>query len=201
MILDAAEELFARNGYDATSLAGIGEAAGVSRGTPSYFFGSKEALYLEVLERIHALRNEVLGPVFAPLADWAETDAPSRQLRDVLTDSVAGYLRFLRDHPAHVDVLEREALAGGQRLGRLRTRSTVMEDAFSALRRRSRAHGLHDFDVGEAIMCLVGLGFVPVALRHTVLPQHGLSLDDPAFIERRTHRIVDVLLHIIGAPV
>jgi AcrR family transcriptional regulator len=51
-ILDAAEELFARQGFDAASLAAIGEAAGVSRGTPSYFFGSKEELYQAVLERM-----------------------------------------------------------------------------------------------------------------------------------------------------
>ena len=39
-ILDAAERLFAERGYDATSLTEVGAAAGVSRGTPGYFFGS-----------------------------------------------------------------------------------------------------------------------------------------------------------------
>ena len=50
-ILDAAEELFADRGYDATSLTDVGAAAGVSRGTPGYFFGGKEQLYRAVLER------------------------------------------------------------------------------------------------------------------------------------------------------
>ena len=50
-ILDAAEELFALHGYDGTSLNQVGTQAGVSRGTPGYFFGSKEALYQAVLER------------------------------------------------------------------------------------------------------------------------------------------------------
>jgi len=50
-ILDAAEEVFAEQGYDSTSLQVIGTRAGVSRGTPGYFFGSKPDLYQAVLER------------------------------------------------------------------------------------------------------------------------------------------------------
>ena len=50
-ILDAAEQLFAERGYDATSLNDVGAAAGVSRGTPGYFFGGKQPLYRAVLER------------------------------------------------------------------------------------------------------------------------------------------------------
>ncbi|HEU4954076.1 MAG TPA: helix-turn-helix domain-containing protein, partial [Gemmatimonadales bacterium] len=52
-ILDAAEKLFAEKGYDATSLSEVGAAAGVSRGTPGYFFGSKQELYDAVLERCY----------------------------------------------------------------------------------------------------------------------------------------------------
>src|SRR5687768_17942345 len=50
-ILDAAEKLFADKGFDATSLNEVGAAAGVSRGTPGYFFGSKSDLYQAVLDR------------------------------------------------------------------------------------------------------------------------------------------------------
>ena len=51
-ILDAAEALFAERGFDAASLADIGRQAGVSRGAPNYFFGSKVNLYRAVLERL-----------------------------------------------------------------------------------------------------------------------------------------------------
>ena len=50
-ILQAAERLFATKGYEATSLTDVGAAAGVSRGTPGYFFGSKAELYQAVLDR------------------------------------------------------------------------------------------------------------------------------------------------------
>ncbi len=51
-ILGAAEKQFASQGYEQTSLQQIGQAAGVSRGTPGYFFGSKEQLYGEVPDRL-----------------------------------------------------------------------------------------------------------------------------------------------------
>ena len=58
-ILDAAEKLFAGKGFDATSLNDVGTAAGVSRGTPGYFFGSKEELVRAVLvERMTTLAEQ-----------------------------------------------------------------------------------------------------------------------------------------------
>ena len=59
-ILDAAERLFAERGYDATSLTEVGAAAGVSRGTPGYFFGSKADLYRAVLYRAFAEVREAV---------------------------------------------------------------------------------------------------------------------------------------------
>ena len=198
-ILDAAERLFARHGFEAASLAEIGEAAGLSRGTPSYFFGSKEELYQAVLERLYADRTAALQPVFAPLAQWAQGPNAPESLESVLSRSVDGYLRFLRDRPTYVDIIEREALAGGDRLRSLDNQSTVMEDAFGALRRRARARGLRNFDVAEIVMCLVALGYMPVAHRNTMLRRHGLEVVDPKFLAQRTRHITGVLLHLLGA--
>jgi AcrR family transcriptional regulator len=62
-ILDAAEALFAERGFEAVTLSQVGASAGVSRGTPGYFFGTKEALYTRVVERAAAtLREHVAVP-------------------------------------------------------------------------------------------------------------------------------------------
>jgi len=50
-ILQAAEECFARRGYDATSVADICDLAGVSKGAFYHHFSSKQTLFLELLER------------------------------------------------------------------------------------------------------------------------------------------------------
>lgn len=199
-ILAAAERLFAARGFEAASLADIGEEAGVSRGTPSYFFGSKEELYLAVLEALSADRTAWLEPAFRPLVEWAEAPRPAEPLRAVLTRAVGSYLEFLRNRPTFVTIIEREALDGGRRLRELEIESAVMEEAFGALRRRARAHGLRSFDPTEAVMCLIALGYLPVAHRETIMRRHGLSLDDPAFLRRRRRHIVNLLLHLIGDP-
>ena len=63
-ILDAAEFLFARSGFDAVSLRDITSRAGVQVALVGYHFGGKEGLFEEVLaRRAHALcqmRRELL---------------------------------------------------------------------------------------------------------------------------------------------
>jgi len=50
-ILDSALEAFARYGYDATSVSEICRRAGVTKGGFYYHFPSKQAVFLELLER------------------------------------------------------------------------------------------------------------------------------------------------------
>ena len=50
-ILDAAEDLFAENGYSATSLADVADRVGIRSPSLYNHFKNKEALYQAVLER------------------------------------------------------------------------------------------------------------------------------------------------------
>src|SRR5438874_557424 len=70
-ILAAGERVFAERGYEGASLADIAELAGVSRATPSYFFGSKEDLYVAVLEQVFQDRQSAAVVAFEPLHAWA----------------------------------------------------------------------------------------------------------------------------------
>jgi len=71
-ILDAAEELFAVQGYHGTSLRAITAAAAVNLAAVNYHFGSKEALLEEVLRRrmlpLNTLRDAALDAVVAKAA-------------------------------------------------------------------------------------------------------------------------------------
>ncbi len=50
-ILDAAEELMARRGYNGVSMRGIAREAGVNLGSVTYYFGTKERLLEEIYSR------------------------------------------------------------------------------------------------------------------------------------------------------
>ena len=53
-LLDAATELFARDGYDATSIEVVLRRSGVSRGSLYHHFADKKALFEAVLHRLQA---------------------------------------------------------------------------------------------------------------------------------------------------
>jgi AcrR family transcriptional regulator len=79
-ILDAAEELFADNGFTATSLRMITASAGVNLAAVNYHFGSKEALLAEVLgRRIGPINQERVE-----LLDAAEAGDSTLELEQIL---------------------------------------------------------------------------------------------------------------------
>ena len=64
-ILAAAEDCFAHYGYDATGVAEICQRAGVSKGAFFHHFPTKQAVFLELLERWLSKLNEQLAALHA----------------------------------------------------------------------------------------------------------------------------------------
>ena len=189
-ILRAAEELFAERGFDRVPLAEIGAAAGLSRQTPAYFFGSKDALYAAVLERVFAARTAALEPAFAPLRAWNGEEPLERALKT----AIDGYVDFLRARPTFVALAQREALDGGARLAAAPHESPVMREALSALRRRAKRHGLKPFDVDQVLIAFLSLCFFPLSARATLLRTLGKDADDPTFDRAHRRHVLEALV-------
>lgn len=195
-ILNAAERLFAERGFEGTSLGDIGAVAGLSRGTPSYFFGSKERLYVAVLERVFAERQAATAEAFTAVRDWAREGQGS--LAAPLKQAVEGYLAFLLDRPEFVRLLQREDLGGGHRLRAATRDSQAMTDAFQALRGVARARGLRPFKVENAVLLFVSLTFSPLTQRATLLAALERDLENPGVRRRHVAFVVAQLLHLVG---
>lgn len=64
-LLDAAQGLFSKNGYNAVSMRAIAQAAGANVGSLTYHFGSKASLLREIYQRhsgaMNQRRMELLG--------------------------------------------------------------------------------------------------------------------------------------------
>ena len=152
-VLDAAERLFAARGYRGTSLEEIGREAGLSRGTPGYFFGSKQRLYGEVLDRILTRAQATLA------AASARTQDPSMPVPELLEEIVAAHLGVLTAEPTLVRLIQWETLEGqGQILGAIGAQAHAFVELIQRLgtqsgigdaRRddRDRAAHLRDRDV------------------------------------------------------
>lgn len=92
LIVERAAELFANKGFSGTSIREIAEAAGVTKPTLYYYFGSKEGLI-----------RHIIGGVMAGLAEsMASHIDGARSLRESLVDIARGQLEYADSHPASV---------------------------------------------------------------------------------------------------
>lgn len=96
MIEEAATELFARQGYMATSVEDIVSAAGVTKPMLYRHFESKRDLCIALLERY---RDELVG---APLAVF---DPAAKDRRAQIAPMIEAWLEHARQHPAATRLL------------------------------------------------------------------------------------------------
>jgi AcrR family transcriptional regulator len=186
-ILDAAERLFADQGYEATSLNQVGTAAGVSRGTPGYFFGSKLELYQAVLDRSFAEVREAVRQ------GRARALASNEDSETILAGAVSDYFDFLAARPNFVRLIEREALSGS-RLPEGASLSAGQE----ALAAISAELGLEDAPSGEAaqlLLSIISLCWFPLIHARTVAPAVGVGLENASLMEQRKRHVVALVLH------
>jgi len=97
-ILDAAEQLFAKHGFTATTIKQIGKAANVNPALLYYYYDSKETLYRAMLQRI-------LGQLFSRGADAI---ASATTHADRIRAFVRAQARLLGEHPHFPQLLVRE---------------------------------------------------------------------------------------------
>lgn len=98
IILETAEQLFAQQGHDGTSMRQITSAAGVNLAAVNYHFGSKEALVQAVLKR----RLEVVNRERLRLLDELEAAAGGNPLKpSQIVDAFFGTLLRLAASPDH----------------------------------------------------------------------------------------------------
>ena len=79
-ILDAANALFAERGYDEVMIEDIAKSAGVTRGLVHHYFGGRKEVYVALLERLGAGREEALRPPVGRSARARVADSVSRWL-------------------------------------------------------------------------------------------------------------------------
>jgi TetR/AcrR family transcriptional regulator len=105
-ILDAAEPVFARAGFQGATMAEIALKAGLPKANLHYYFGTKVEVYRAVLSRILKL--------------WlAETDRITGDAapRDALTHYIEAKMRLSASHPDASRVFANELLHGAPEIG------------------------------------------------------------------------------------
>ena len=91
-LLEAAASVFCTTGYTAASTSAIAREAGVSPGTLYQFFPNKEAIAIELGDRLMHEMREAYGEALAPVA-------PATPLEEAVGAAVDRFIAFNCDHP------------------------------------------------------------------------------------------------------
>jgi len=104
-VLDAALELFSHQGYRATGVKEIAEAAGVSTGNVYHHFPDKEAIFRTLLEEYQQIITTPKFPLIRAL-NGGTFPGNIEQIARAARESVQQYRRYMALH--YVDVIEFE---------------------------------------------------------------------------------------------
>jgi TetR/AcrR family transcriptional regulator len=186
LILDAAEALFAQNGYDATSFQQICDRAGVTRGLPNYFFGSKEGLYRAVLERAFTRPQALVTFIHEQI------QRPEVGAEEILKEVIGRLFDELLVHQTFLRITEWEALHGGRYLGNFPALLELLREG--ALKAFQEDLGWDTERAEQFLIDLVALCWFPLIHSETFLKPLGLNMADPAFVARRKQHVINILL-------
>jgi len=167
-ILDTAEELFADNGYAATSIRRIADRSGVNPALVHYYFGNKKSLLQSVVERA----VEPLGLAIAEMKKKPEVSPV--EIANLLISMVA-------NHPNMPRLLIREVFLPGGEMQQYFTDHMAprLGGALPALLSREKSAGRlqQDSDPAISAMLILAVCIFPYIARALAEPVLGIRYD------------------------
>ena len=196
-ILAAAQAEFARRGYDGARVDAITDRAKVSKNLLYHHFGSKEALYIRVLERTYETLRRRQGDV--PLAGLDPVEAMRR-----LCEST---FQVFIDEPDVIVMLNTENLHRGRHLAKspiIRALYNRLSDTLRTILDEGETQGVFrsGIDATELYISMSGLGYFYLSNRFTLSMLFERDLKAPENLARRKAHIVDMVLSYLtnGSP-
>jgi TetR/AcrR family transcriptional regulator, cholesterol catabolism regulator len=145
-----AAQLFARRGYQATSITELSEATGLTAGGLYHYIGNKDAL-------LGLICDELLEPLIAQAGEILEVDgSAATHLRQVLRV----WLEHIEAHQDHmlVFVQERQVMEQEPQWRRVRAQRRAFEEILERILARGEEEGVFHFDDrGLALLALLGM--------------------------------------------
>lgn len=188
-ILDAALAEFAAKGLAGSRVDEIAARAGANKRMLYAHFGSKEELWLTVLERAYAAKR----------AEERELKVDSLPPEQAMARLVGFNLRYTSRHPEFVALLNQENLHRAAYLHRSKQVPAMYSPLLEAIRgvlARGAAAGVFraGVDPMQLYISMLALGHFYVANRHTLSTIFGTALDTEAAIAAREAHIAEVVL-------
>jgi AcrR family transcriptional regulator len=193
-ILKAATKVFAKHGFDGGRVEQISKAAKSYDRMIYYYFGSKEGLFIAVLEEMYARFNEAESDLRLNL------DEPVEALKSIVEFMASYYQK----HPEFVTLLNAENLHRGKHISKSLRAAEYSSPAIAVLDgvlKGGAAHGLFRPDVRarDIYLMIAALGYFYVSNRFTLSAFLGEQLDTPQASAGWRGFIVDAVLRTVGS--
>jgi TetR/AcrR family transcriptional regulator len=185
-ILEAATQLFASKGFDATGIGEIAQLAGVARGTPAYFFGSKEALFEEVVKQL----NQRAFSIVPTALERAGENPNSEKLIEVFIDT---YLEFHAANPEFLRVIHWISLTENRLITQALTHWNSLATMLSAVMMTLKDTPLEREDPRHMVLTIIGMCNAHLTYGVIVAEPLGLHTNAPGFLEARKMHLKHLL--------
>lgn len=193
-ILKAAIKVFARYGYEGGSVEKISKAAKSFDRMIYYYFGSKEGLFIEVLEEIYRRMNDAETTLEIRL------ETPVEALKAV----VRFVSQYYRKHPEFVTLLNTENLHKGKHISKsMRAREysspavSVIEQVLAAgvASKEFRA----DLRARDLYLLIASMGYFYQSNRYTLSAFLGEDIDQPEAVAHWDEFMIETVLRTVRA--
>lgn len=191
-LLTVAARLFAARGFHGVSVGEISTAARLSKRMPYYYFGSKEALYREVLAESYQQIERVEFKA-------VQTGASGVERIEAL---MRAYFRFLQDHPEFTQLLQWENLNKGRHLPEDFLNKLPFLTRFHQIiaEETARGHFRADLNSSHLFINLIGLCFIYFSNRYSLSRMLGLDLASRAELDRAIRQGLTVFFQGVQVP-
>ncbi len=192
-ILRAAATIFAKHGYEGGSIDKITRAAKTHDRMIYYYFGSKESLYVEVLEEAYRYMSEAENALAVDL------QKPQESLSQVVDFVWHYYL----DHPEFMTLLNTENLRKGKAVSRSKRAKDYSSAAISLLDRilvSGRRARLFRTNIAarDLYLLIASMGYFYLSNRYTLSAFLGESTQSEIALEHWREFMHDVVRRTVG---
>jgi TetR/AcrR family transcriptional regulator len=189
LILEAAEKIFAMNGFKGAATGDIALEAGLPKSNVHYYFKTKEDLYREVL-------RHVLDDWMSAASTFEAHDDPAEALRTY----VSAKMEFSRKRPYGSRVWAREIMSGAPVLNNFlsTTLNAWLKERTRSIRRWSREGEIKPVNP-KALMYMIWATTQHYAdfERQITILNDGKELSDRSY-KQRTEQVIELVLGSVG---
>ena len=191
-LLKAAIKVFGKQGLNGARVEQISRAAKSHDRMIYYYFGSKEALFVAVIEETYRRFNEAEARLALDLSQ------PLQALRDV----IAFMWGYYQKHPEFITLLNSENLHRGRHIGKSSKAGEYSSPALEVLSRvlgSGVQAGLFrpELRARDVYLMIASMGYFYLSNRYTLSTFLGESLEAPAALAQWQQFITDAVLRTV----